>query len=256
MTPGQLVKAVALAMDVSEETVVVHDRNLVAAGLRTKGGRGASAAKVTPQDAARLFVAVLASVKVKDSVEMVRAFEQLRLTPPPHLSAEIAALSAKGAITPEVARSGSSKEKPSDQAILSLPADHNLVDAIAALISDASLPAADIEQYLKRFAPLVVTCETPWTSADIYRMGQGSIARYYQVSRSSSSKDADKPMPPRHERYASVFGLRQRRDAYGTAIILLGKAFRDDGLDFETPRDAMYALLCIKKATKSKKKAA
>ena len=57
--PGSIGEGGSVAMGVSEETVAVHDRNLVVAGLRTKGGRGTSAAKVTPRDAARLFVAVL-----------------------------------------------------------------------------------------------------------------------------------------------------------------------------------------------------
>ena len=66
MTPGQLVKAVSIALDVPEETVVQHDRNLVVAGLRTTGARGINAPPVTYQDAARLFVATLASIRTKD----------------------------------------------------------------------------------------------------------------------------------------------------------------------------------------------
>lgn len=34
-----------------------------------------------------------------------------------------------------------------------------MVEAIAALIRDASLPASDLDQYKKRFAPLSVSCE-------------------------------------------------------------------------------------------------
>jgi hypothetical protein len=82
MTPGQLVKAVAIALDVPEETVTQHDRNLVVAGLRTKGGRGRSAPAVTPMDAARLFVATLASIRIRDSAEVVRSFENTEFSPP------------------------------------------------------------------------------------------------------------------------------------------------------------------------------
>jgi len=41
-TPGELVRTVAEALGIAEATVVQYDRNLVAAGLRTKGGRGRS----------------------------------------------------------------------------------------------------------------------------------------------------------------------------------------------------------------------
>jgi hypothetical protein len=81
MTPGQLVHAVSIALDIPEETVVQHDRNLVVAGLRTKGGRGRSAPDVTPLDAARLLIAALASIRIKDSVEAVLAFERAIFEP-------------------------------------------------------------------------------------------------------------------------------------------------------------------------------
>ena len=67
MTPGQLVKAVAIALDIPEETVTQHDRNLVVAGLRTTGARGRNAPDVTSLDAARLMVASLAAIRVEDS---------------------------------------------------------------------------------------------------------------------------------------------------------------------------------------------
>ena len=70
-SPGELVKAIALATGTPEHTVTTHDRNLVTAGLRTKGGRGTSAAKVTPRDAAHILVALLGSERVQDSVETV-----------------------------------------------------------------------------------------------------------------------------------------------------------------------------------------
>ena len=73
-TPGELIKAVAVATGTPEPTVTTHDRNLVTAGLRTKGGRGTSAAKVTPRDAAHLLVAILGSERVQDSVETVRRY--------------------------------------------------------------------------------------------------------------------------------------------------------------------------------------
>src|ERR1700680_4344941 len=57
-TPGELVHIIANVLGIPEATVVQYDRNLAAAGLRTKGGRGRSAAKVTSRDAANLLIAI------------------------------------------------------------------------------------------------------------------------------------------------------------------------------------------------------
>lgn len=70
-TPGELIELMGAVTDVPVATVTQHDRNLFLSGLRTKGGRGTSAAKVTARDAANLLVAVLASEKVKDSEKTV-----------------------------------------------------------------------------------------------------------------------------------------------------------------------------------------
>ncbi|MBT1516813.1 hypothetical protein KIP88_41135 [Bradyrhizobium sp. SRL28] len=57
-TPGQLVECVASALNVPQATVVLYDRVLAEKGLRSKGGRGKSAAKVTVEDAANLLIAI------------------------------------------------------------------------------------------------------------------------------------------------------------------------------------------------------
>lgn len=63
--------------------------------------------------------------------------------------------------------------------------------------------------------------------------------------------------PPRYKQYARYYGVSQQRSVFGSAIMLLGKAFRDGGLPFETTRDAIEALVGYKKASsKSKEKAA
>lgn len=74
-TPGELVAAVAEALGIPLATVVEHDRNLVVAGLRTKGGRGRSAPQMTPRDLAHLLVAILGSELIQHSVHSVRRYE-------------------------------------------------------------------------------------------------------------------------------------------------------------------------------------
>jgi hypothetical protein len=197
VTPGQLVRAVAIALDTPEETVTQHDRNLVVDGLRTKGGRGWSAPDVTPLDAARLLVATVASIRGKDSVAAVRKFEKAKFTPQKadeelHLH---------------------SRALP-DPAVTALPPDHNFLRGLAALIADASAPIDDQGKYEQRFASLSVTCEIPLGRAAI----GGSLVRAIYVP-----KDAPEPT-------AAYYGIRQRREVSGAAIVLLGQAFRDGGL--------------------------
>lgn len=76
-TSKQLIEAVSRATGLTEETVHVHMRNLREAGLITLGGRGASAARMTPLDAARLMMAVSGSGFVKESVNAVASFAGL-----------------------------------------------------------------------------------------------------------------------------------------------------------------------------------
>jgi hypothetical protein len=127
-SPGELVNVLASMLGVPEVTVTQHDRNLVAAGLRTKGGRGRSAAKVTPRDAAHLLIAVMGSELIKDSTIAVRRYQETRVhnrQPKEDGWADFA--------LPELA---------------ALPRDHSFVDALTALISAAA--AGSLEQLFER----------------------------------------------------------------------------------------------------------
>jgi hypothetical protein len=81
-TPGELVRTIADALGIPVATVVQHDRNLAAAGLRTKGGRGPSAAHVTSQDAANLLIAIcgapISGATVKESCQTWTRYGSLR----------------------------------------------------------------------------------------------------------------------------------------------------------------------------------
>ena len=76
ITPGQLVTTVSEVMGVPRPTVAVIDRQLSEAGLRSKGGRGLSAAAMTPTDAANLLIAVAvarADLSAADATAKYRA---------------------------------------------------------------------------------------------------------------------------------------------------------------------------------------
>jgi hypothetical protein len=60
-TPGMLVQVMAKTLGIPAPTVTQFDRVLAENGLRSKGGRGNSAAQVTAGDAANLLIALLAS---------------------------------------------------------------------------------------------------------------------------------------------------------------------------------------------------
>jgi hypothetical protein len=117
-TPAQLVNAISETTGIPLPTVVDIDRKLVQGKLRTKGGRGFSAAQMTPLDAARLLTAALGSPQANASVEAVERYANTR-----------------------VDRTRSS-DKLFGAAMLddlaALPARHGFVDALAALIASAA----------------------------------------------------------------------------------------------------------------------
>ena len=84
-TPGQLVQAMADVLGISRATVTVYDRALAENGLRSKSGRGMSAARVTSLDAANLLIALAASpvfgFSAKDAVWNCQTYASLPLSP-------------------------------------------------------------------------------------------------------------------------------------------------------------------------------
>lgn len=76
-TPGDLIRTIAAVTGIPEATVVVYDRSLLDAGLRTKGGRGRSAAKMTALDCARDLLAVMGGVPAH-AAEFVSEYGQLK----------------------------------------------------------------------------------------------------------------------------------------------------------------------------------
>ncbi len=118
-TPAQLVSAISLATGVPLATMVDIDRKLVKGNLRTKGGRGFNAARMTPLDAARLLTAVLASPQANASVEAVQRYTETRMDNKYRSSAK-----AFGAANLDD--------------LAALPGRHSFVDALAAVIASVA----------------------------------------------------------------------------------------------------------------------
>ncbi|MFG1202223.1 hypothetical protein V5F29_07485 [Xanthobacter aminoxidans] len=72
-SPGDLVAAVAAVLGYPLVTISTYYRYLREAGLVTKGGRGPSAAQMSPRDAALLLLAVAASDEAKTAAERTLA---------------------------------------------------------------------------------------------------------------------------------------------------------------------------------------
>jgi hypothetical protein len=117
-TPGQLVEEMAASLGMPVATVTQYDRQLAEAGLRSKGGRGTSAATVTQRDAANLLIAIGASPfagpTVKEAVRTCKAYGSLRAASQNHNFGQLG-LPSLG----------------------SLPAGHSLRDGLTVLIEGA-----------------------------------------------------------------------------------------------------------------------
>jgi hypothetical protein len=120
-TPGQLVQVTADVLGLSKATVVQYDRVLSEHGLRSKRGRGTSAAKVTSRDVANLLTAIGASsalgLSAKDAVEICKKFSALTSVGPAGARSEVSKVGLEG--------------------LASLPDGHSFREALSALIECA-----------------------------------------------------------------------------------------------------------------------
>ena len=117
-SPSQLMQAISEATGVPLATVTDIDRWLLRESLRSKSGRGRSAARITPLDAARLLTAVLASPQSNAAAEAVLRYERTR---------------------PDKRRSSEGLfGTMGSHALAALPAKHSFVEGLAALVTSIS----------------------------------------------------------------------------------------------------------------------
>jgi hypothetical protein len=117
-SPAQLARTISEATGVPLATVVDIDRKLVKGGLRTKAGRGLSAARMQPLDAARLLTAILASPQANEAASAVARYAQTQV---------------------DTSRSSESIYGAAEGSTLSaLAGRHNFVEALAALLASAA----------------------------------------------------------------------------------------------------------------------
>jgi hypothetical protein len=172
-TPGTLVRAVADMLGAPEATVIQHDRNLVAAGLRSKGGRGLSAAQVTSRHAANLLIAICGSppfgASVKETVTTYHRYAPLRAfrgTKPGNFS----------------------KVKSQFPSLALLPDGHSFRDALAALID--SIAAGEFK-WRRWDGGIHVSLHDLGPTASINVKGDNSILLSYRRTANFPDIDAD-----------------------------------------------------------------
>jgi hypothetical protein len=250
MTPGQLVKAVSIALDVPVETVTQHDRNLAVAGLRTMGARGRNAPHVTPLDAARVLVATLGSIRAMDSVQALRAYEIMYYEPPhPGWDAYVER-------NAELIKSFWREERRGPLAelfrawIKAFAPKHNFVEAVAELIKLASEPITDLETFAKEFAPYKIAC-----SSDGASINYVEETFRFSPQPNPAANDFGEGFAAIYERDKLAYGINQRREATGTAIMLLGRAFRENGLNFSSAKEALDDWFGVEPAKKPTRRA-
>ena len=116
--PAELVEGLSKVTGLPLPTVVDIDRRLVKAGLRTKGGRGLSAARMTALDAARLLTAIIGCPQANASAEAVHRYAET------HVDRRRSSEELFGGIEVDD--------------LASLPARHSFVDGLSALIASTS----------------------------------------------------------------------------------------------------------------------
>jgi hypothetical protein len=220
-SPGELVRVISEALGVPEPTVTQHDRNLVIAGLRSKGGRGRSAAKVTARDAAHLLTAVMGSALVKDSVEAVERYGATRI----HKDTSSPS-GFKDYVVPELA---------------ALSHDHSFLDGLEALIASAA--SGSLQRALYDAAeevggskfpyvlpPIFVAVQTPDAIGDLrvngQRRGTSRNVRYsLPYPEEGSFHERVQKFNELIEKYKVVSDadLKQHREVSSRTILSIGK---------------------------------
>lgn len=223
--PPDLLDVVAEAVGIPVPTLVVYDRALLEAGLRSKHGRGRAAANVTARDAAHLLTAILASPMVKDSVQSV---ERYAATKPRQKLGDGGGFEALQ--IPELsALTGESSFLDALEALIASVASGSLRDALA-------LPKADAERPLLDVAPLItVMATTPATIGEI-RLGgvrRKTAAVLYALPVPARTDEAEDQAAAQFAaivgRYRANTDLEQQRRIATRTIVRVGELLAPEG---------------------------
>lgn len=206
-SPGELVAVMAATLDVPRATVAQYDRVLAENGLRSSGGRGLSAAKVTAADAANLLIAIMGSpisgAAIKDAAQTCKLYAALRNEKTIGARIDVRSHELKG--------------------LAELPARHSLQSALVALIEGAMdaqtsstekpIGRSDKDQLLN----VQLNGPLPWAQIAVFSNSRRS---FYPRTRLTYSRNP-------HERRST--DLRQTRAVTFRTIRLLGATLKQAG---------------------------
>jgi len=259
VSPGEMVSAVARALGVPEITVVQHDRKLADVGLRAKGGRGPSAAKMTARDVANLLIGIAASSSIQETAANAREYGGLPLVDP--LIDSLSMPKGKEAEFYGVEHPDWRDWPLCLPVLRELTPDHTFADALAALIQQVAEDAVIAEAMRKYYESLnenqygflveqpsgslnvEITIMAPWPDVrvDLYaRPGDadGFIDSKHYEMRPPFGIDPEAPpthdqLVEWHEAMRSKYGLRRaglrQTRTIGTDVILaMGDLLRSD----------------------------
>jgi hypothetical protein len=128
-TPGMMVGTMAELMGISEVYMGAYDRELAKNGLRSKSGRGTSAARMGSDDATNLLLAVMSGGQAKEAAQSVRTYANL--TPK---FQKLSVTKGREVITTVDYRSGVDSLGFGIQRVDALPVRHGFGEIIEALI--------------------------------------------------------------------------------------------------------------------------
>lgn len=224
-TPGELVATMAEALGVPAKTIVVHDRNLVVAGLRSKSGRGRGAAHVCARDAAHLLTAILGSGLVRESVETVKRYAETVLHRDTSTSGGFRGTGIKS--------------------LAKLPAGHSFVDAVEALFASAA-EGEIAEEASRRIGAtgsgtvvvpglIEIAVMTPRTVGEIRLAGLDDAktvsVRYALTQRQSPAALMKSAAQRKAAAKADLIDLEQIRRVSGKTVFAIGSLIGGQGKD-------------------------
>lgn len=231
-SPGEMVAAVASVLGVAKKTVTDFDRHLSVAGLRSKSGRGNSAARVTAQDCARLLIAMSATSGIREGGKDAVA-----------VTTEFSALPAKGG---EISGNKDGRRILNGNApnvwdlgsfplprLSALPQDHTFLDALSALIEsaadgsvDSAVNALPKEPHIPKMWGFRVMVFGPFPGARItISYPHGYETHHYSAIPSDFDEVVKWSKEPQPARFAG--DLKQWREFSTETIRAMGKLLKD-----------------------------
>lgn len=190
----QLSDCIARSLGLSDATVALHMRNIREEGILTQGGRGRSAARMSPADGSALLISTVGSLQPKDSVESFNTYGSVK-------------------------RVLSNWETDRVPSVDQLDEHHTFHDALSALIE-----AFVFDREAGGFKMIQITMHWPWIGSRIECFDDEQTISWIQYGRTIEKKSSG------GARFTTPFvadkDLHQRRTFSETTIVSIANLLR------------------------------